>query len=246
MQDLLDRKHPPTCANVDDDDSDDDDDGYEHRTSNSNFNMATEEFNRLESYKRNKYRPKNWKTAPFTVLSAFDLNSDKIHEIIVSPVEEKGKHLPSRKNLGDYVDSKGRMDVLQFFQDHKKYFPNLWIIVQREAARRTVEVGCERFFGLSGYVSGPRRTNLGVRTYERLAMLTSLVQNVFIDDNWVANEYLERCKKGSWAKKSDDDALKCWNLERIIDAEEKGIEKPQPVTLNDLLGEEESDEVEII
>jgi hypothetical protein len=246
MQDLLDRKHPPTCANVDDDDSDDDDDGYEHRTSNSNFNMATEEFNRLESYKRNKYRPKNWKTAPFTVLSAFDLNSDKIQEIIVAPVEEKGKDLPSRKNLGDYVDSKGRMDVLQFFQDHKKYFPNLWIIVQREAARRTVEVGCERFFGLSGYVSGPRRTNLGVRTYERLAMLTSLVQNVFIDDNWVANEYLERCKKGSWAKKSDDDALKCWNLERIIDAEEKGMEKPQPVTLNDLLGEEESNEVEII
>ena len=248
MQDLLDRKLPPTCANADndDDDSEDDDDGYENRTTNSNFNMATEEFNRLESYKRNKYRPKKWKTAPFTVLSAFDVNSDKIQEIIVAPVEEKGKDLPSRKNLGDYVDSKGRMDVLQFFQDHKTYFPNLWTIVQREAARRTVEVGCERFFGLSGYVSGPRRTNLGVRTYERLAMLTSIVQNVFIDDNWVANEYLERCKKGSWTKKSDDDALKCWNLERIIDAQERGIEKPLLVTFNDLLGEEESGEVEII
>jgi len=97
-------------------------------------------------------------------------------------------------------------------------------------------------------VSGPRRTNLGVRTYERLAMLTSIVQNVFIDDNWVANEYLERCKKGSWTKKSDDDALKCWNLERIIDAQERGIEKPPLVTFNDLLGEEEeeSGEVEII
>jgi hypothetical protein len=84
------------------------------------------------------------------------------------------------------------------------------------------------------------------RTYKRLAMLTLLVQNVFIDDNWVANEYLERCKKGTWTKKSDDDALKCWNLEQIIDAEEEGIEKPHPATLNDLLGEEESDEVEII
>ncbi len=117
MQDLLDRKLPPTCANADnnDDDSEDDDDGYENRTTNSNFNMATEEFNRLESYKRNKYRPKKWKTAPFTVLSAFDVNCDKIQEIIVAPVEEKGKDLPSRKNLGDYVDSKGRMDVLQFF-----------------------------------------------------------------------------------------------------------------------------------
>ncbi len=82
--------------------------------------------------------------------SAFDVNSDKIQEIIVAPVEKKRKDLPSHKNLGDYVNSKGRMDMLQFFQDHKTYFPNLWTIVQREAARRTVEVGCEWFFGLSG------------------------------------------------------------------------------------------------
>ena len=70
-------------------------------------------------------------------------------------------------------------------------------------------------------------------------MLTSIVQNVFIDENWVANEYLERCKKGKWTKMNDDEAVKCWNLERIIDAEEKGVEMPQPLTLNDLLGEEE-------
>ncbi len=63
---------------------------------------------------------------------------------------EKTYHLV--KNLGDYVDSKGRMDVLQFYQDHKKTFPNLWIIVQREAAWRIDEVRCEQFFGLSGYV----------------------------------------------------------------------------------------------
>ena len=35
---------------------------------------------------------------------------------------------------------------------------------------------------------------------------------------------------------NDDKALKCWNLERIIDAEEKGMEMPQPLTFNDLLG----------
>ena len=212
------------------------------RNSNSNFNKATEEFNELESYKRNKYRPPKWKKTACTVLSVVDITSGKTEEIVVAPVEENGKDLPSGKNLGNYVDSKGRMDVLQFYQDHKKKYPNLWIIVQREAARRIVEVGCERFFGLSGYVLGPRRTNLGVRKYEHLAMLTSIVQNVFIDDNWVANEYLERCKKGKWTKKNDDEALKCWNLERIIDAEEKGMEKPQPLTINDLLGEEEIEE----
>ena len=113
-----------------------------------------------------------------------------------------------------------------------------------EAARRVVEVGCEQFFGLSGYVSGPRRTNLGVRTYEWLAMLTSIVQNVFIGDKWVANEYLERCKKGKWTKMNDDEALKCWNLERIIDAEEGGVEMPQPLTFDDLLQEEDISEGE--
>ena len=58
MQDLLDRKHPPTCANANDNESEEDDDGYEHRNTNSNFNVATEEFNRFESYKRNKFHPK--------------------------------------------------------------------------------------------------------------------------------------------------------------------------------------------
>ena len=45
MQDLLDRKNPPTCANDhDNDDDEDDDDGYILRKSNTNFNKATEEF----------------------------------------------------------------------------------------------------------------------------------------------------------------------------------------------------------
>ncbi len=78
-----------------------------------------------------------------------------------------------------------------------------------------------------------------MRTYECLAMLTSLVQNVFIDGNWVANEYLERCKNCQWTKKSDEEALKCWNLERIISAEEKGTKMPKPMTFEEILGEEE-------
>jgi hypothetical protein len=131
-----DRKNPPTCANDDNDDDDNDDDGYVPRNSNSNFNKATEEFDQLESYKRYKYRPKKLKMTASTVLSVFDITSGKIEEIIVAPVEENGKDLPSGKNLGDYIDSKGRMDVIQFYQDHNKYFPNLWIIVQWEEARR--------------------------------------------------------------------------------------------------------------
>jgi hypothetical protein len=58
--------------------------------------------------------------------------------------------------------------------------------MQREESRWAVEVGCERFFGLSGYVSQPRRSTLGVWNYERLAMLATILQSLFIDPSWVA------------------------------------------------------------
>ena len=130
------------------------------------------------------------------------------------------------------------MDVLKFFEEHKKYFPTLWIIVQREAARQVVEVGCEQFFGLSGYISSPRRSRLGVRTYKRVAMLASIIQSVYIDDDWVAQQHIEHCKKRSWKKENTEEALKCWNLERIIDAEQQGKDAPSELKMEDLLNEE--------
>ena len=39
-----------------------------------------------------------------------------------------------------------------------------------------------------------------------------------------------------------EEALKCWNLERIIDAESMGVAAPAALTLNDLLNEEEPEE----
>jgi hypothetical protein len=39
-----------------------------------------------------------------------------MQEIIVGLVEENGKDLPSGKNLGDYINEKGRMDVLKFLK----------------------------------------------------------------------------------------------------------------------------------
>jgi hypothetical protein len=68
------------------------------------------------------------------ILSGIGLNGN-MEEIIVGPVEENGKYLPLGKNLGDYVNEKGRIDVLKFFEEHKKYFPTLWIIAQHEVAR---------------------------------------------------------------------------------------------------------------
>jgi hypothetical protein len=149
IQDIQDRKHPPLYIDNDEDDVKDDDE-YVPWNSNSNFNKVTDELDQLESYKRNRYCPKQWKMSSSTVLSHVDVASGKTEEVIVGPVKENGKDLPSGKNLGNYVDTKGRMDVLQFYKDHKKDLPNLWVIVQQEAARRVDEVGCEQFFCLSG------------------------------------------------------------------------------------------------
>jgi hypothetical protein len=85
------------------------------------------------------------------------------------------------------------MDLLKFFEERKKVFPTLWILVQKKVSTLVVEVGCERFFALSGYVLAPRRTRLGVRSYEPLVMLSMIVNSLYIDPDFIAAEYLRRC-----------------------------------------------------
>ena len=101
-----------------------------------------------------------------------------------------------------------------------------------------MEVGCERFFGISGYISLPRQTRLGVRTYERLAMLASIFHTVYIDNAWVAVEYSRRCKAGAWKKENTAEAVTCWNLKRILDSEQRGQPMPEELTMNDLVNED--------
>ena len=151
----------------------------------------------------------------------------------IGAVEKRGENLPSGNNIADYLDHKGRMNLLQFFKEHQSSFPNLFIIVQREASRGVVEVGCERFFGQSGYISNPRRTRLGVRNYERIPMLSDLLRVIYIDPELVAKEYLARCKRGAWKKENTMESLKCFNLERMIAAEEEGKDAPMPLEMEE-------------
>jgi hypothetical protein len=146
MQDYLDAKHPSLCVDSEEGNSNDSSstDGYLAEKTNCNFDRAEEEFNTFELFKHNKYRPK-WVKVKSEILFGIGLNGN-MEEIIVGPVEKNGKDLPLGKKLGIYVNEKGRMDVLKFFEEHKKYFPTLWIIAQHEATRRVVEVGCEQFF----------------------------------------------------------------------------------------------------
>ncbi len=77
-----------------------------------------------------------------------------------------------------------------------------------------------------------------MRTYEHVAMLASIIQNVYIGNDWVAQQYIKRGKRGIWKKESTEEALKCWNLERIIDGEQQGKDAPSELKMEDLLNEE--------
>jgi hypothetical protein len=74
--------------------------------------------------------------------------------------------------------------------------------------------------------------------YKCLAMLASIIHTVYIDNAWVAAEYLRRCKAGAWKKENIVEAVTCWNLERILDAEQRGQPMPEELTMDDLVNKD--------
>ena len=102
---------------------------------NTNYSIAKAELDSFEEYKRNKYRP-TFDRSKSKLLYGDD-ESGKRWEILVGPVVKRGANLPSGLNLADYIDSRsgGRLNVTKFFEDHRKIFPNLWLLVQCEAAK---------------------------------------------------------------------------------------------------------------
>ncbi len=77
-----------------------------------------------------------------------------------------------------------------------------------------------------------------MRTYEHVAMLASIIQNVYIANDWVVEQYIETGKRGSWKKENTEEVLKCWNLEHIINTEQQGKDAPSELNMEDLLNEE--------
>jgi len=101
-----------------------------------NYNKAVAEFKLFENYKRKKHRP-ILDHSKSSFLSGED-SQGKAYEIAVGPILSRGKDLPSSKNIADYIDCQGRMDVTKFALDHCTQFPSLWILVQKEAAMKSV------------------------------------------------------------------------------------------------------------
>ena len=79
-----------------------------------------------------------------------------------------------------------------------------------------------------------------MRTYERIALIAAILPKVYIDKEWVAQEYLMRCKAGAWKKESRMDALKCCNFECMIGADLHRQPTPTELTLEEFIKEGES------
>ena len=87
-----------------------------------------------------------------------------------------------------------------------------------------------------GYISQPRRSRLGVRNYERISLLSTILKCIYVNPELVAKEYLNRSKRGSWKKENTMESLKCFNLERIIEANLAGKEEPDEIDIQDYMG----------
>ena len=104
----------------------------------------------------------------------------------------RGADLPSGKNQADYIDCRGRFEGVRFYTDHCNISPTIFILVVTEAALKNIEVGCEQFFSLSGYILAHRQTRLGVRKYKHILLLAVIFTKVYIHKEWVAQEWLMR------------------------------------------------------
>ena len=127
------------------------------------------------------------------------------------------------------MDNTGHFDLVGFFGMQKKTFPYLFKLATCLASVRTNEVGCERFFSTAGYVSSRKRTRLHVRNYECLPMLYRNMNKVYIDEEWVVQQYLKLEKEKTWNTLEDQHDLLVLNLEEEIYAEDQGVAPSEDV-----------------
>jgi hypothetical protein len=119
----------------------------------------------------------------------------EIGDIRFGIIEERGEDIdathPFKKcNLAAFIDNKGYFDQVKFIGYNCDFFPFIYKLACCLALMRVNKVGCERFFSIAGYVSNPRRTSLKVRHYKALAMLKHNIQKIYVDKDWVVEQYM--------------------------------------------------------
>jgi hypothetical protein len=79
------------------------------------YQQAEKELTQLEILKQSKFIPElKYKRC----IHGVNQKGTKF-EIGCGPLVNRGVDLPSKKNLADYLNKKGRIDLLEFYQSHK-------------------------------------------------------------------------------------------------------------------------------
>jgi hypothetical protein len=169
------------------------DDQYDQPISSKHQAALNEWIQYQRLVKAGKYFPKKYKKEGFL----------EIGDIRFGVVEERGENIeanhPFKKcNLADFIDNKGYFNLVKFIGYNQQSFPFLYKLACCVAAMSVNKVGCERFFSIAGYVLNPRRTSLKVRHFEALAMLKLNIQRMYIDEDWVVQQYLKMEKSKEW------------------------------------------------
>lgn len=214
-----------TKGNRDDESTDSDKDEYDDVVDagpSISYQQAKQEYSTYLTFMKGKYLPK--KVTGTKHLGTLDDEGQPRPPIIsVGHVVERGQDLPSSRNLADFIDKTGYFDIVSYLEEHMSWFPNMAKLgIGTLAPHMTAEVDCERLFNTAGYLSDPRRSNMKIRNYERLVMMTHNMHRIFIDKKWVIDKYIERSKKRDWDEKDERDDLQFIELEKELYEERFG------------------------
>jgi hypothetical protein len=84
-------------------------------------------------------------------------------------------------------------------------------------------LGCERFFSIASYVSNPRQTQLKVKHYEAMEMLKRNMQQIYINEDWVVEQYQHMEKTKGWELMETQNDQLVGDLEAELYAEDIGV-----------------------
>ena len=178
---------------------------------------AIAEHNKLEKCKVKPYRP-TFHAGEFRVLRGEGPRNISIGRL--EDVDALGASLPSGRNLTNYIVDDGGFDMISFFEDHSKVFPKARVLALKEVSGGNVEVDCERFFSIAGFVSHPTRATSLLSTHQRLAMLAVLLNIVYVDEEKVVQEFMRRQKGNDWDENESREDASFLLLEKELAGED--------------------------
>ena len=188
---------------------------YSHLCVSPAGKKAKEEFELFCAYKSPQCLPD---VEPKKVLGAIGDDGQYKEPILsLGPVLKRGKNLPSGKNHADYVDGKGYYNIVQFLEDHEKYFPGLFQVgVGQLSPHITTEVDCECLFSQAGHLSDPTRASTKIRTFERLVIAKHRLQRIYCCPKKVLDLFMERFKSKNFDEGEDRDDLAFLQVEKQV------------------------------